>query len=211
MDKVKRILILSDDTKIRDILNFCFDGWGYEVFLREGPYRNDVTAITNISPDVIVIDVQSASKKQLDICRLLKENYSTAFIPIITLINKRHLRAQLLNIKQGIDDYLIKPPDPLDLRIRIEMVIRRAKYSIQASPLTGLPGNVAIEKELERRLGNGSGFVFMYADIDNFKAFNDHYGYRRGDEAIKLTSQIILEAVKNGGSSDAGFSRSYCS
>ncbi|MBU2251205.1 MAG: response regulator, partial [Candidatus Omnitrophica bacterium] len=188
MDTIKKILIISSDNQLKEVLRFCFDGWGYEVILRQFSEPQDIEKIKKISPDVIVIDIQSARKEQLAICRQLKENFTTAFIPVITLINKRQLRAQLLNLKQGVDDYLIKPPDPLDLRIRIEMAVRRSQHSIYASSLTGLPGSKIFEDVLNEKFKKGNPFSFAYLDIDNFKSFNDVYGYRRGDGAILQTA-----------------------
>lgn len=192
MDKVKRILIVSADTKLKDVLSFCFDGWGYEVFLKELSLREDIEDIKKIVPDAIIVDVQSARKEQLDICRALKNNFATAFIPVLTLINKRQLRTHLLNLKQGVDDYLIKPPDPLDLRIRIEMAIRRAQHSINANSLTGLPGGNILEEMLKDKIQKKESFSFGYIDIDNFKYFNDAYGYQRGDKVILQTAYIIM-------------------
>ena len=97
---MKKILIISSDKKLKEVLKFCFDGWGYEAFLKDTGLK-DITPIKKISPDVVVADVHSASKSQLEICRLLKDDFITAFIPIVALINKRQLRDQLLDIKQG--------------------------------------------------------------------------------------------------------------
>jgi len=202
MDKIKKILIVSSDSKLKDVLDFCFDGWGYEVFLKHPSPNSNIEEIKKVSPDVIVIDVQTASKEQLNICRNLKKDFSTAFIPVITLINKRHLRAELLNLEQGVDDYLIKPPDPLDLRVRIEMSIRRAKHSIHASPLTGLPGGKILEDTLQERLISGAPFSFAYVDIDNFKSFNDVYGYRKGDKVILQTAYLLFTTIKDFGNGD---------
>ena len=202
MDKVKRIVLVSKDSKLKDVLNFCFDGWGYEVFLKEPSPSSDIEEIKRVSPDVVVVDVQTASEEQLNICRNLKKDFTTAFIPVITLINKRHLRTQLLNLKQGVDDYLIKPPDPLDLRIRIEMSIRRTQHSIYASPLTGLPGGKLLEDMLMDKLSSGKPFSFAYVDIDNFKSFNDVYGYRKGDKVILQTAYLLLTTLKEFGNSD---------
>lgn len=202
MTSVKKILIISSDRNLKDILNFCLDGWGYEVFLQDSSRQQDIEPIKKISPDAIVIDVQSARKDQLNICRLLKDNFATAFIPVITLINKRQLRAQLLNLKQGVDDYLIKPPDPLDLRIRIEMVIRRSQHSINASPLTGLPGGKILEDVLREKLKGGGQFSFGYLDIDNFKYFNDVYGYQRGDRVILHTAYMLFNTLRQFGNAD---------
>ena len=120
-----KILIISSDKNLRDVLKFCFGGWGYDVVLLESAPK-EVLPIKRASPDVIVVDVHAAKRPDLEICGLLKDDFITAFIPVITLIDKRRLRSQLLDIKQGVDDYLIKPPDPLDLRVRVEMADRKS-------------------------------------------------------------------------------------
>ncbi|MFH1338649.1 MAG: diguanylate cyclase [Candidatus Omnitrophota bacterium] len=200
MDEIRKILIVSSDKNLRDVLNFCFDGWGYEVFLQDS-VSADINSVKRISPDVIVVDVHTAHKSQLEICRTLKEDFTTALIPVITIIKKRQLRQQLLNIRQGIDDYLIKPPDPLDLRIRVEMAVRRSQYSLHSSALTGLPGGRLIEETLTERIKKGGVFCFGYIDIDNFKYFNDVYGYLKGDRAIKQTAYMLYETIKKFGNS----------
>jgi diguanylate cyclase (GGDEF)-like protein len=201
MEKVTKILIISSDKNLKEVLNFCFDGWGYEVFLLN-PLSNDIMPIKRIAPDIIIMDVHSASKAQLEMCHLLKDDFTTSFIPIITMINKRQLRAQLLNLKYGVDDYLIKPPDPLDLRVRIEMAMRRAQYSFYASALTGLPGGRIIEEILKDKLSKNASFSFGYVDLDNFKYFNDVYGYLRGDRVIMQAAYMLYVSVKKFGNRD---------
>jgi len=195
---MKKILIISSDKKLREVLKFCFDGWGYEVFLEDTGFK-DLTPIKKISPDVVIADVHSASKERLEICRILKDDFITAFIPIVALIDKRQLRDQLLEIKQGIDDYLIKPPDPLDLRVRIEMAIKRSQYSFYSSPLTGLPSGRIIEETLKSKIDNAENFTFGYIDIDNFKYFNDVYGYLKGDRVIMQTAYMLYTVIKGSG------------
>lgn len=198
MDKIARILIISSDRNLKEVLNFCFDGWGYEVFLQDS-LGQDIVSIRKCAPDVIIVDVHSASKSQLEICHLLKDDFTTNFIPIITLINKRQLRAHLLNLKYGVDDYLIKPPDPLDLRVRIEMAMRRAQYSFYASPLTGLPGGRIIEEIVKDKIAKNTHFSFGYIDLDNFKYFNDVYGYHKGDGVIMQTAYMLYTSIKKYG------------
>ncbi len=199
--RVRRLLIITTDKHLRDILHFCFDGWGYEVFIHE-PRIDDIVVIKKISPDAIIIDVHSATKPHLEICRKLKEDFITALIPIITLIDKGHLREQLLTLKQGVDDYLIKPPDPLDLRTRIEIAIKRSQYSFYSSPLTGLPGGRLIEDILKEKIEKDSCFAFAHIDIDNFKYFNDVYGYIKGDRVLMQTAYILYTVIKKFSSND---------
>lgn len=201
MKEVKKILIISSDKPLRDVLKFCFDGWGYEVAILDTP-GHDVSLIKRLSPDVVVVDVHSASRSNLEICRLLKDDFITAFTPVVTLINKRQLRSQLLNLKQGVDDYLIKPPDPLDLRVRVEMAMKRSQYSFYATPLTGLPGGRIIEETLKEKFRDGESFSFGYLDIDNFKYFNDTYGYLKGDRAIMQSAYMLYTVISKFGNRD---------
>lgn len=198
---MKKILIISSDEKLKEVLKFCFDGWGYEVFL-EDALLEDITPVKKISPDVVVADVHSASKEKLRICRALKNDFLTAFIPVVALINKRQLREHLLDIKQGVDDYLIKPPDPLDLRVRIDMAIKRSRHNLSSSPLTGLPGGRIIEESLEDRIKKNDSFSFGYIDIDNFKYFNDVYGYLKGDRVIMQAAYLLYTTIKKYGHKD---------
>ena len=201
MNKAKKILIISLDADLKEVLRICFKGWEYEVFLLDTvPHSTD--PIKRISPDCIIVDVYSASRGQLEICRLLKDDFLTAFIPVITLINKRQLKTHLLNLKQGVDDFVIKPPDPLDLRVRIEMAIRRAQYSFYASPLTGLPGGRIIEEVASDRLRKHTPFSFGYMDIDKFKSYNDNYGYTRGDRVLMQTAYMLYTVIKKSGKPD---------
>lgn len=197
----RKILIISTDKNLRDVLRFCFEGWGFEVIQYQSA-PSGITPIKRTAPDVIVVDVQAAKRTDLEICRLLKDDFITAFIPVIALINKRQLRSQLLSIKQGVDDYLIKPPDPLDLRVRVEMVMKRAQYSFYASPLTGLPGGRIVEEALRDRIVLHRSFSFGYLDIDNFKYFNDTYGYIKGDRAIMQTAYLLYTTISRYGNHD---------
>ncbi|MBU1083669.1 MAG: diguanylate cyclase [Candidatus Omnitrophica bacterium] len=196
MEEPLKMLIVTDDKKLSSVLEFCFDGWGYEVFFEADIYP-EMNRIVKISPDVIVVDVNSGVDTRLEFCNSLKEDFSTAYIPVIILINKKHLRQQLLDLRHGVDDYLIKPPDPLELRIRIEMSIKRSKQSFYASPLTGLPGGIVIEDMLKKRIESGIPFVAGQVDIDNFKSFNDKYGYLKGDRVIMQTAYMLTTSVRN--------------
>jgi diguanylate cyclase (GGDEF)-like protein len=103
---------------------------------------------------------------------------------------------------KGADDYVIKTVDPLELQARIEMVIRRTQEQSAANPLTRLPGNLALEREIKKRLDAGDVFSVCYCDLDNFKAYNDKYGYEAGDKVIFHTAQILMNVVRELSKSD---------
>ncbi|NQT32103.1 MAG: diguanylate cyclase, partial [Candidatus Omnitrophica bacterium] len=199
--KTLKILFVTDDGKLKTVLEFCFDGWGYEVFFY-GHAGAVLDEIIKMSPDVIVIDANSATKNQLEICNQLKGNLTTAHIPVITLINKRQLREHLLSLSEGVDDYLIKPPDPLDLRIRVEMALKRSQHSFYANALTGLPGGIVIEETIKKKLEKNIPFVEGHVDIDNFKSFNDKYGYLKGDRIIMQAAYMLNTSIKKCGNRD---------
>ena len=105
-------------------------------------------------------------------------------------------------IRKGADDLMTEPIDPGEFLAKVKMVLRRSSLNLDANPLTKLPGNGSIMKELQSRLESGRPCSALFADIDNFKYFNDKYGFERGDIALKHTAAIIIKAVDKVGASD---------
>ena len=131
------------------------------------------------------------------------------FVTYRTFRAIRKLQRATHRIAEGDFDYdpQIPPGDEIgDLARDFTRMAARLKIleqnSLDASPLTRLPGNIAIERVLEQRLKSGANFAFCYADLDNFKPFSDHYGYAKGSELLRVTGDLILATVKARG--DAG-------
>lgn len=194
-----KIILAVPDLKLREILLYLLKSWEYNVVIPQD--GEDITQyLKKENPNLIIIDAALNNKNGLHICKEIKNDFLTSYIPTIVLIDKRQLRRDLLSIEQGVDDYLIKPPDPIDLEIRIVLALRSAAHNFNANALTRLPGNKLIEKELIERLDSGHRFSFQYIDIDNFKSFNDKYGYIRGNQVIREAAGIISKSVKAYGS-----------
>lgn len=161
-------------------------------------FEFSVDSIIRKNPAIIIIDI--ASKEKLnEISLLLKNDLSTAYIPVITFFNKSDLTVGIIDLLHGVDDYLLRPIDTAELSLRLELAIKRSKHSFYANPLTGLPGGIVIEETLKRRLEEGEPFVVGHVDIDNFKSFNDKYGYLKGDRVIMQTAYMLNMAIKTWG------------
>jgi diguanylate cyclase (GGDEF)-like protein len=138
-----------------------------------------------------------------EVCRRLRADFQTSQIPIIMLTAKSDLPDKIKGLSDGANDYLIKPYANEELLLRVRNVLEWSQNQKNANPLTGFAGNKAIDRELQRRIEAKESFAFLYIDIDNFKAYNDFYGYQKGDESILFLADIITEAVNSlGGSGD---------
>lgn len=201
MHKNIRILLVIEDLNLDKILTYLLKAWNYEVILcTDG--NEALTIAAKKHPDLIMIDAHLSKIDGLKLCKILKYDFATAYIPIIILIKKKQLRRSLLDIEQGVDDFLIKPPDPIDLEIRIALSLKSADHQFHANALTKLPGNRSIEKIMKSRLEEQKRFSFAYLDINNFKSFNDQYGYMAGDRVILQVAKIITSTVKKFGNSE---------
>lgn len=201
MNKDIKILLALPDLKLREILIYLLKAWDYNVaIIEEG--ADVVEYLKSYNPNLIIIDASFENKGGLKICKAIKDDFLTSYTPTIVLIDKKQLRRDLLSIEQGVDDYLIKPPDPIDLEIRIVLALRSAAHHFNANALTRLPGNKLIEKALTEKIESRTPFSFHYLDIDNFKSYNDKYGYMRGNQVIIETARIISKNVKMYGANE---------
>jgi diguanylate cyclase (GGDEF)-like protein len=150
-------------------------------------------------PDLVLCDVMMPGLDGFELTRRLREDPRTCNASIIMLTGLGNV---MEGLESGADDYIIKPFNDLELLARIKSVLRRNKQMREVSPLTTLPGNLRIVEEIERRITVGAEFAVMYADIDNFKPYNDYYGFARGDDVLRETARIIQEvALEMGGAS----------
>jgi diguanylate cyclase (GGDEF)-like protein len=197
----RKVLLAEHQDNIAEILSYLLKAWDYEVIVaKDGISVFDI--IRHEHPDVIIVDSNLPEIDGLRLSKMLKEDFLTAHIPVVILIDKREIRKRILEIEQGVDDYIVNPPDPIDLEVRLEMALRRSVHQLHANALTRLPGNRQIEKIIQEKIERRISFSVAYYDIDNFKSFNDKYGYMKGDSVIKHTAYIISTTVKRYGNSD---------
>ncbi len=200
MSDKKTVLVIDDDAEILTLMETFLNKEGYKV-ITASDGNDGITKANQERPDLVVTDVELPGLDGLAVCKTLRNDVKTRFTPIIMLTgSKTHPTDRILGLKIGADDYLLKADfNPEELRVRIERLINRTREHLSAHPLTGLPGSYSIEQEATRRIATGEKFAMAYLDIDNFKAYNDHYGYLKGDQIIHFLGQLITQALKHFG------------
>lgn len=194
----EKILIVDDDSDILDVLRITLEAEGYEVI--EGHNGKEaLDIIKKASPDLLITDFKMPKMCGDEVCKALKEDILVQHMPIIMLTGKGEVTDKVHGINAGADDYMVKPFEPQELVARVKMVLRRSARDLDANPLTRLPGNVSILNEIQGRIDRKEIFSVCYVDIDEFKAFNDKYGFKQGDEVIKNTARILISTVHEKG------------
>lgn len=192
------ILVVDDEAHLRKILKFHLEASGYRVLAAEDGL-NALEIAKREQPALILLDLMMPRMSGNEVCRELKVEPTTRFIPVIILTAKTGSEEKIRQLENGAQDYITKPFSLQEVLVRVRSMIAWSRSQRHANPLTGLPGNVSIEEELTRRIAGKEKFAVLYADLDNFKPYNDHYGYHRGDQAIFAMSRILVGAVRETG------------
>ena len=151
-------------------------------------------ALTNI-PDMIIIDEDTIDMNIIDLCKSIRENEDNSITPIIVISSEWEKEHRVKILEQSVEYFIITPVDQEYLYFTVKNLLRLLQTNRRISPLTGLPGNVQIQAEMKKRLLNKEKFAVFYFDLDNFKAYNDIYGFSNGDEIIKFTAKTIVKNI----------------
>jgi diguanylate cyclase (GGDEF)-like protein len=188
------ILVVDDDPDIARFVEVNLRSAGYDVSVA-GDGEEALERAAEIRPDLVLLDVMMPRLDGFEVAQRLRKNPQTANTSIIMLTAKALSSDKVTGLQSGADDYIIKPFDPIELLARVKGTLRRAKEMRNLSPLTGLPGNIRIQEEIERQVREHRPFAVLYVDLDNFKTYNDKYGFVRGDRLIQGTARMIQDAV----------------
>lgn len=153
-------------------------------------------ALKNI-PSLIVINEDAVDVDVVKLCRKIRKDENNMITPVIVVSSNssRMHRMEILN--EAVEYFIKKPVDEGYLYYTVKNLTRLLAINRRVSPLTGLPGNVQIQAELKKHLMKQEEFSVMYLDLDNFKAYNDEYGFLKGDEVIKYTANVITKCIHN--------------
>ena len=195
----ERVLFIEDSPTLAQLLEVSLVQAGYQV-QRAGSGEEGLELARAAPPDLLLCDVMLPGIDGFEVVRVLRRELATANMSIIMLTAMANV---MEGLDAGADDYVLKPYDHRELLARVRSVLRRSRAMRALSPLTGLPGNTRIQEELARAIEHDRRFALLYADLDHFKAYNDHYGFARGDDVLRLAAGVLHAAVQAGGGADA--------
>lgn len=193
MKEKKTVVVISQDVVLSGIIDRILAG-DYGVFL----FRNIQSAIDyiyNSPPSLIVLDTSKEDIYSMDVINNLKSDPIFYQLPVLVVID------DILNVPAWknlfVEDYLKRADIEQEGLTRVSLAVLRSERIVEVNPLTKLPGNISINRQIQARIEAGDVFALAYADLDHFKPFNDHYGFTRGDEVIRITGRLILNIVKS--------------
>jgi diguanylate cyclase (GGDEF)-like protein len=188
-----RLLVVEDDIDIGNMLKIYFSGMDFDVDVAvRGADALEKTK--QVLPHLIVLDIMLPDIDGYEVCRNLRTSMRTSHIPVIFLTQKDERSDKLQGLELGADDYITKPFDIEELKLRVQGAIRRSERESLTDPRSGLPAGRLIEEQL-RRIIREKGWSLLDARVNNFDAFKDVYGFVAGDDVLRFTAMLIGEVV----------------
>jgi diguanylate cyclase (GGDEF)-like protein len=195
-----RILVVEDDFDISNMLRIFFTGQGYHVEV--AARGNDALELCRKKlPDLIVLDIMLPDMNGYEVCRVLRTTTRTSHIPIIFLTQKDERSDRIQGLELGADDYITKPFDIEELKLRVRTAIRIYQRQNMTDPHTGMPSGRLVEDQL-RTLMQSSNWSLMLIGIDHYAPFNDEYGFVAGAEVLRFIGLLLNEVVDQKGTAD---------
>ena len=194
------ILIIEDDLDVADMLQAYFNVKDYDVLVANWG-EDGVNTCIEFLPHLVILDIRLPDIDGYEVARRLRKNRRTQKIPIIFLTEKRARTDRLLGLELGADDYITKPFDVQELRLRVRNALRRVAQGALTNPVTNLPEGILVDESLEECLGNDN-WVLMLVGLKNLENFRDVYGFVASDDVLRAISLMINNAVRDTGSSE---------
>ena len=189
---MKTVIIISRDIVLTNLVEGALQPDHKTLVI--STLQNALDVIYNSIPNLIVLEIRPDDPVTVDVLRGLKEEPIFSQLPILAVMTET-LPADWNNLP--VDDYIRMADLERDIRARVSLCMIRSERIVEINPLTRLPGNISINRQIQERIERGEHFAFSYADLDHFKPFNDKYGFTRGDEVIRITGRLILNIVRN--------------
>jgi PleD family two-component response regulator len=195
-----KILIVEDDLDVAEMLNAYFRVQGYEVFTVNWG-EDGVRAAQTVLPDLIILDIRLPDIDGFEVARRVRSDRRTNEIPIIFLTEKRERIDRLQGFEVGADDYITKPFDVQELRLRVRNALKRVGQGSLTNPVSGLPEGPLVEERLSDVI-HKSGWALLHICIHHLDSFREAYGFVASDDVLRAISLMIHNTMKETGSGD---------
>jgi PleD family two-component response regulator len=200
MAQRNRILIVEDDPDTAEMLRAYFEAQGYEAWTTA--WGNDALKLCQeCTPDLIIQDIRLPDIDGYEVVRELRQRMRTSRVPIIFLTERKARDDKIAGLKLGAVDYLTKPFDMQELRLRVRNALRRASYANLVSPVTGLPSQQVVEGWL-KELPHKDHWAAIYVSISDIEPFSEAYGFVAGDDVLRAVGLIVSNVVDEVGTLD---------
>ena len=192
---MEKILLADDSHAIRFLVTEILTHAGFTVIqAQDGQEAIEKTYKEN--PDLLILDYEMPKKTGFEVVKEIRSRTGYLHTPIIIFTAVTDKSTKLEGLGLDIDDYLTKPADEDEIVARVKLLLKRSQQKMDSNPLTHLPGNPSIQARIEREIATGKPFAVLYCDLNNFKSFNDKYGFEAGDRVLKTTADIIVNTAK---------------
>ncbi|HZM25317.1 MAG TPA: response regulator [Anaerolineales bacterium] len=199
-DAKSKILIVEDDLDVAEMLNAYFRVQGYEVFTVNWG-EDGVRAAQTVLPDLMILDIRLPDIDGYEVARRVRTDRRTHEIPIIFLTEKRERIDRLQGFEVGADDYITKPFDVQELRLRVRNALKRMSQGSLTNPVSGLPEGPLVEERLSEVI-HKSGWALLHISINHLDAFREAYGFVASDDVLRAISLMIHNTMKETGSTE---------
>jgi len=199
-DKKSKILIVEDDLDVAEMLNAYFGVQGYDVITVNWG-EDGVRACITERPDLVILDIRLPDIDGYEVATRLRNDRRTKDVPIIFLTEKRDRADRLHGLELGADDYITKPFDVQELRLRVRNSLERMGQGSLTNPVSGIPEGALVDERLEECLKKGDAAVVLVS-LENLEAFRELYGFVASDDVLRAVSLMIHNAMREVGSAD---------
>lgn len=189
-----KILIIEDDLDVAEMLNAYFRVQGYEVFTVNWG-EDGVRSCQTVHPDLVILDIRLPDIDGYEVARRLRSDRRTSDVPIIFLTEKRDRSDRLQGLEIGADDYITKPFDVQELRLRVRNALKRMSQGSLTNPVTGLPEGALVDEKLSEVLGK-DGVAVLFVAIENMDAFREAYGFVASDDVLRAISLMVMNTMR---------------
>ncbi len=193
-DAKPKILIIEDDLDVAEMLNAYFRVQGYEVFTVNWG-EDGVRSCLAVHPDLVILDIRLPDIDGYEVARRLRTDRRTSDVPIIFLTEKRDRADRLHGLELGADDYITKPFDVQELRLRVRNALKRMSQGSLTNPVTGLPEGALVDEKLGEVIGK-DGLAALFVAIENMDSFREAYGFVASDDVLRAISLMIVNTMR---------------